>query len=114
MHEVSIAQGLIDQIMEIASFNNLSEVNEIEIITGELRNIVPDVMQAAFRAVSQGTIVEKAILKIEEKESQAKCHLCEKNFKPSLNDFLCPDCQVADVSIIQGNEIILKSVISYS
>ena len=110
MHELSMAEGLIDHIILIANENKISRINEIIIHAGELRLIIPEVMQEAFRAVSEGTLAEKAVLIIEEVPAQARCNDCEKVFHPEINDFSCPECQKADVTIQKGNDIILTSI----
>ena len=42
MHEMSLAIGLIEQIQEVASQNSLKKVDEVELETGELRQVVPE------------------------------------------------------------------------
>ena len=64
MHEMSIATGLIEQVLKIANENNLSRVDEVEIEAGQLRFIIPEAMYTAFEAVSEGTIAAGAKLKI--------------------------------------------------
>ena len=110
MHEMSIAVGLMEQVFDIAKKSNLKEIEEIEIETGFLRQIVPEVMQEAFLAVRQDTIAKNATLKIVEIAPLSECNICKKQFQPSLNDFLCPICQKADVKVLKGDEIILKSI----
>jgi len=110
MHEMSIAAGLMDQVLEIAKVNGLKEIDEIEIETGFLRQVVPEVMQEAFLAVRRETIAQNATLKIVEIAPLSECNICKKQFEPQLNDFLCPECQKADVKVLKGDEIILKSI----
>lgn len=111
MHEMSIAVSLMDQIEDIAKQNNLLNINEIQIESGILRQVIPDVMQVAFEAVKEGTICEKAILKIIEIPALAVCKQCKNEFEPSIDDFICKKCNIANVDIIKGNEIILKAVL---
>jgi len=110
MHELSIAEGLIEQILTVAKENGIVHIEEVEIETGILKQIIPDVMQEAFKAVTKDTIAENAILKIAEVPALARCSLCRKEFEPELNNFLCPKCMKADVVTLKGNDIILKAV----
>jgi hydrogenase nickel incorporation protein HypA/HybF len=111
MHELSLAEALIDQILAVAKENNLAKVDEVIIETGVLKQVVPEMMQEAFFAVSDETIAEGSKLTIIETSAKAKCRKCEQEFEPEIDSFLCPDCQVASVDILKGNDIILKSVI---
>ena len=110
MHEMSIATELIDQILAAAASHGLQKVEEVVVETGALRQIVPDVMQAAFEAVSKGTIAEGAELTIVEVPARARCRKCGQEFEPQPDNFLCPLCLVADMQVVQGEDIILKSV----
>ncbi|MDD3375426.1 MAG: hydrogenase maturation nickel metallochaperone HypA [Candidatus Omnitrophica bacterium] len=107
---MSIAVSLMDQVLETAKSNNLNKIDEIEIEAGFLRQIVGEVMQEAFLAVRRETIAENAILRIIEIAPLVKCNICKKEFEPEINDFLCPQCQKADVEVLKGDEIILKSI----
>jgi hydrogenase nickel incorporation protein HypA/HybF len=110
MHEMSIAEGLMDQIVAIAEQNDLSRIDRVLLQTGELRQVIPEVMQEAFRAVAQGTVAQGAVLDIEEVTAEAVCNRCRYAFTPSLGNFLCPRCQIADITIRKGEEIILASL----
>ena len=110
MHELSIATHLIEQVVEQAEKNQLTRVDEVEIETGALRQVIPEMMQTAFEEVKVQTIASEAILIITEIPAKARCNQCKMEFEPQIDDFLCPQCQVADVDVFEGNIIILKSV----
>ncbi len=113
MHELSIAEELIDQIIEVAQKKNIINIDEVEIETGVLRQVVPDVMQEAFKTVSQNTLADGALLKITEVKAVAICRQCNRSFGPKINNFLCPICDRSDVDITKGDSIILKSISCY-
>ena len=107
---MSLAVSLIDQIEKLAKENNLVRVDTVELESGELKLIIPEVMQEAFGVASDGTCAQGATLKINEIKVEVQCRQCQISFKPSLNDFQCPQCQKADVDVLCGNDIILKSI----
>ncbi|MBN1688605.1 MAG: hydrogenase maturation nickel metallochaperone HypA [Candidatus Omnitrophica bacterium] len=110
MHEMSIAQGMIEQIEKIAQDYDAIRVTKVEIETGILRQVIADVMQTAFQAVSEGTLAEGSLLELREVPALAECRKCKMSFEPEIDNFLCPQCHLADVKILQGDEIILKSM----
>lgn len=110
MHELSIAMHLVEQVVEVAQLNHMPRVDEVELETGILRQIIPELMQTAFKEATQETLADGAVLKITEKQAKARCQRCGLEFEPEIDDFLCPKCRVADVEILSGNDIILKSV----
>lgn len=111
MHELSIAIQLVEQIVEVAETNKFPRVDEVELETGVLRQVIPEVMQTAFKEATSGSIAREAILTITEIAAKARCNQCTMEFKPEIDNFLCPKCQIADVDVFEGNIIILKSVI---
>ncbi|MCK5178474.1 MAG: hydrogenase maturation nickel metallochaperone HypA [Candidatus Omnitrophica bacterium] len=110
MHELSIAMQLVEQIVEIAEVNKLLRVDEVELETGILRQVIPEMMQTAFAEATDQTVAQGALLKIRDIPAKARCNQCALGFEPEADNFLCPKCQVADVEVLQGNEIILKTV----
>ena len=113
MHELSIAEALVDQVVAVAYDNQLKKVDEVEIEVGVLRAVLDEVMQEAFRSVIKDTVVQGARLKLIEIKAVAECLTCAKKFEPEIDNFLCPACMVANVKILAGNNIILKSVVEY-
>jgi hydrogenase nickel incorporation protein HypA/HybF len=111
MHEMPIAQGIIDQVQQVASENDAQLVTRIEVDLGEMRMVVPEALDAAFKAVSNGTIAEGAQLIMNDIPAEACCNVCQHRFKPDVEGcFLCPNCQQADVEIVEGKDIILRSI----
>jgi hydrogenase nickel incorporation protein HypA/HybF len=110
MHEFSIAESLVEQIVDITAENNLPAIDRVELEVGELRQVVPDILQLAFRETARGTPAEGAALMIEEVSARAQCRRCTRFFRPAPLDYSCPACGVADVQVLAGNALILKSV----
>lgn len=110
MHEFSIADSLVEQIRDIAAEQGLTAIDRVELEVGEIRQVVPDIMQLAFRETARGTPAEAAELVIEEIEARAECRRCQTNFRPTTWDYSCPDCGVADAQMLAGNSLVLKSI----
>jgi len=110
MHEFSIVSSLIEQVLEIAKSNNALKVNEVEIEAGAIRQIIPEIMITAWESITVDTIADGSVLKITVAPAIAKCRQCTKQFEPEVDNYLCPKCLKADVDIISGNDIMLKSI----
>jgi len=67
-------------------------------------------MQTAFKEASSQTVAHEAVLVINEIQAKAQCNQCAMEFEPEIDDFLCPECRIADVRILAGDKIILKAV----
>ncbi|MBU0468085.1 MAG: hydrogenase maturation nickel metallochaperone HypA [Candidatus Omnitrophica bacterium] len=114
MHELSIIVSMMEQIVDVAKENKIEKIDEVHLETGVLRQVIPEVMQEAFASVKLNTICENAILQIIEAPALVLCKQCKSEFEPSIDDFICKICNLANVDILKGNEIILKAVIGDS
>ena len=110
MHEMSIAQAIMDEINNIAEANKLEKVECIHLEAGLLKQVVPELMVDAFSAVSETTIADSAELIILEIEPIASCNECGAQFKPEVHDYTCPECKKASCDIIKGDEILITKV----
>jgi len=110
MHEMSLAVALMDEITAIAAQHQVEKVQEVELHIGVLKQVIPEVMQEAFRAASAGTQADGAHLKMVAIEAQAACRTCRNIFSPASDNFLCPACGQGLIDILQGEEFILQSL----
>jgi len=105
-----MAMGLIRHVLEAAGQHHATRVEEVEVEVGAMQQVAPEALEAAFEAVSANTIAAGAVLKIVETPLRAVCRHCGHEFAPTIDNFLCPGCRQADVDILGGNDILLKSV----
>lgn len=110
MHEFSIADALLRQVLEHAESNDLERVEQVEIDVGALQLVVTEALDLAFRAVAEDTLAAGAELKQNEIQALAICRACSSQFDAAINSYLCPQCGQADAEIIEGRDIILKSL----
>ena len=110
MHEMSLAESLLEQILEVARENRVVKVEKVEMEAGVLRQVIPDVMVAAFESTVKGTIAEGAWLTVTEVKAKAECRECLAVFEPAIDDFVCPECGLSNARVLQGEAIVLKSI----
>ena len=112
MHEATIASAIIEQAVAAAAPHGVARISRIEVELGAMQQVVPEALDLAFEAASKGTLTEGAKLILTAVKTVALCRACDCRFEPDIEqlNFLCPQCQRADVQIVAGNEIILKSL----
>ena len=110
MHEMSIAVELMSQLEGIAAANGLATIEEVSISAGALRAIVPEALDMAFEAIAAGTCAAGAKLALETVAPRGRCRDCGEEFGVEVDNFACPHCNLANVELIAGNEIILASI----
>lgn len=111
MHELAIAEAILQQVLSLAEQHQAQKIQEVELLVGEMRQVVPEALETAFDAVTRGTLAQGAKLTQIHECLQLQCRQCGQSFPARQQDLQCPGCGQADVKITGGRDIILKSVI---
>jgi hydrogenase nickel incorporation protein HypA/HybF len=110
MHEMGIAQNILEIALEAAEKEKASRVTRIDMVAGELRGLVPMQLTFCFGIVAQNTIASGAYLNIEEVPITAHCEDCNADFPVKEYEYLCPVCSSAKVRITGGTELRIKDI----
>ena len=110
MHEVSIAQSLLDVVMRSLDERGCRRVTRIAVKVGRLSAVVPESLDFAFRAAARGTPAETAELAIEEVDGAARCRSCGADFETDSFFVICERCGSGDVEVSGGDDLTLESM----
>jgi hydrogenase nickel incorporation protein HypA/HybF len=111
MHEMSIAQSILEVVQQYARANdhtggvNASRVKSVRLRIGEMAGVVPESLRFCFEAASDGTEAQGAELLIDEVPIRCRCDSCDLEFLAERFLFLCPTCGSSDVEVLSGNEL---------
>lgn len=110
MHELSIAQNIVEIVVDYVAKTKSKQVKEVCIDVGAVSGVVPETLEFAWEESIRNTIVQGATLKINYIEAKALCAKCQKEF--ILRDIytLCPFCNNIEFDIIIGKELSVKSI----
>ncbi|OFW60674.1 MAG: hypothetical protein A2133_05915 [Actinobacteria bacterium RBG_16_64_13] len=105
MHELSIAQALVEQVEAARLANGGGRVVSVEIRVGEWRQVVPEILKSYFDHLSKGTPMEAARLEIDHVAASARCGSCSEVF--ALDDIflICPACGSRACELLTGGEL---------
>ncbi len=107
MHEMAIAQSLLDIVLQHAA-EQPGKVTRIKLQVGQMTQVVPDALEFGFQALAQGTVAEKAVLDIEIVPLTVHCESCRHTFSLGNYRFLCPKCQSTQIKILTGRELAVE------
>lgn len=111
MHELSIAQSLIDLACEAAERDNCERVTRLFIRLGAMSGVVREALEFSFELAAEDTPCAGAALKIEEVPITVYCPACEARKTVGDNyHFCCPTCGQPTPQILTGREMELVSV----
>ena len=73
MHEVSIAENIIEIIKAEMPKYDMTEIESIKVRIGDMSQVVPDALIFSFELLSKGTPFENAKIIIETAPTKGRC-----------------------------------------
>jgi hydrogenase nickel incorporation protein HypA/HybF len=110
MHELSIMQSALNQALDQARQAGAVRVHEIRLRIGVLSGVVPEALQFAFEALSDGTPAEGGRLTIEHVPARFWCATCNREFEAIRLFTECPECHNPSGELRSGRELELASL----
>ena len=117
MHEFSMAQGILNAVLETAEANNATEVTEIVIEIGRLAMLNPEQVKFMLDVLTEDTIAEKADIVLENIDVEIKCYNCDYEGVGDVDDsdhyapmILCPKCESHRVNVVNGKDVTVKTI----
>lgn len=111
MHELSIANSLIDIATEHLKQESEVQVKSITLRIGELSCVHQDALKFSFELVTENTLLEGAELKIVKVPVVVFCPSCDQlQTLPSIQKFRCPTCDQPTADIREGKELEIESI----
>ena len=110
VHELSVCQALLAQVIEIATDRGASAVSRITVEVGPLCGVEPGLLASAFEIVRAGSCAAGAILSIETTAITISCLICGAESQTAPNRLLCAACGGYRTRVVGGDELRLRGV----
>lgn len=110
MHEVGIAENLLEMALQAAKAQNASKIHAMRVLVGDMSGIVAESLEFAFSCVSEATIAEGCHLTLESESVTCFCHHCQTSFEPTDLVYFCPQCFNLSNDIRAGKDLVLTSL----
>ncbi|MFH0990785.1 MAG: hydrogenase maturation nickel metallochaperone HypA [bacterium] len=105
MHELSVAQSIVDIVHQYIPEPDVPYVRAVRIKLGKLAGIVPDSLDFSFSALTARTSLHAAHLEIDHIPFILNCKICGKDSSNDIGHQLCSHCGGADTTILSGREL---------
>ena len=112
MHEMSLVQGLLQQLHDIAGQHNTSRVLKVTMVIGPLSGVVVDSFKFGFDILTKDdALVKDAELEIIIPEVSYRCSNCQ-NLQKTAGErpHQCSACGDTLLIAEEGNDLILQQV----
>jgi hydrogenase nickel incorporation protein HypA/HybF len=107
MHEMAYAEGILGVALEVSDG---SPVRRVQVRLGALHRIVPESLQFCFQLAAQDTAAADALLDVTEIPVRVRCARCGAESDGGAPPFQCAACDVFDVRIVSGEEVLVDAV----
>ncbi len=105
MHELAIAEQIVQVVMTQVEAHKIEHVSHVRIQVGEATGVVSDSLIFSFEMVaSMEPELVGAKLLIDTVPYRAVCHHCHKEFPVKHFIVQCPTCQTWEADVISGKE----------
>jgi hydrogenase nickel incorporation protein HypA/HybF len=105
MHEMSIAQSILNIVDEYMINEDGQKLKEVAVEIGELVAVVPDSLTFCYDVLIEETPYKDSKLNINIIPLKGTCSDCNRLFKIKKFEFICPYCQSTAITVQGGQEL---------
>jgi hydrogenase nickel incorporation protein HypA/HybF len=111
MHELSIANSIIDLASEAASSAGATRVTAVHIRIGSLAGVAAESLTFCYEVATRGTPLDGSRLVVESAPVVVHCPTCEWNVElKDLLRFVCSRCGTPTTDVRSGRELEIESI----
>jgi hydrogenase nickel incorporation protein HypA/HybF len=110
MHEMSIAQGILDIVCQHVPPADHDQVGDVVVRVGRLSGVIPESLEFCFSGLVAGTGLAGARLAIEHVPTVCHCPDCDRRFDAESLIFLCPACGSGRARLVSGDDLQVVSI----
>ena len=110
MHEMALAESMLDIVESAARGNGGTTVRTVWLEIGALSHVAPDALRFCFDAVTRGTKADGARLEIITTPGLAWCMPCGETVPLAQLGDPCPQCGSYQLTVAQGGDMRVKEI----
>lgn len=110
MHELSVAQALVEQLTALAADHGRAPVARVVLGIGPLSGVEATLLRNAYPVAAAGSVAEGAELVIETGGVRVRCSACGAETDALPNRLVCGDCGDLRTTLTEGDELTLRTV----
>jgi hydrogenase nickel incorporation protein HypA/HybF len=110
MHEMSLAEGVLQLVEDTARRESASRVKLVVLEIGRLSSVEPEAIKFCFEAVTHGSIAQGAALEILAVPGAGWCMQCAETVPMTELYGACPKCGSHQVQPTGGTEMRVKEI----
>lgn len=105
MHEMSLAESVLQIVQDAARGQGFSRVKTVRLEIGQLAGVEPEAMRFCFDVVTRETLADQARLEIVATPGEGWCMMCGRPVPLAARFDACPECGSHQVEATGGLEM---------
>lgn len=113
MHEMALCTEVANTVLAEAEAVNAVSVDRVEMVIGEVRDIIEDMFDGFFHYLTRGTIAENCAVSFIRMPVTVRCHNCGRQYPVDVRGkgpVECPGCGKKDYEVATGMEFYIASI----
>lgn len=110
MHELSIAQSMLDIVLQEAARHGAQKVEKVVVKVGAFSGVVPHSLQFSFDLVKKDTAAENAELVVTKSQVHGECNACGHVCDLDEPNVKCPACGKEELDLTGGQELFVEYI----
>lgn len=111
MHEMSLAEGVLQIVENAARTSGFSRIKEIRLEIGALAGVEIEALSFCLDVVLKHSVADGARVEVRRLPGQGHCLACGKPVEVSTLYDACPDCGSYQVHATGGTEMRVKDLL---
>ncbi len=105
MHEMSIAQAVIDTVLREMQHRGITRVSKIALRIGVWSGVMAEAVQFGYESLRLDTALQHTSLEIEQVGLQLYCRQCRQTTEVRAATLTCPSCRSDQIQVSGGDEL---------
>lgn len=110
MHELGIAQNIVEIADRTARDQGASKVLAVTVEVGVFSGVMAEALEFCFDACCRDTLLQGSRLQIEPVAARVRCRTCRREYEPGSFFDNCPACGSAAGDLLSGEELRIKEM----
>lgn len=110
MHEMSIAQNIIEIVEEEMAEHGVQEIKAVNIAIGKLAVVAVEQLAFCFSLIINDSKLAGACLNVREVPLSYRCKSCGNEFTAEDITLSCPSCGADELEMTAGRDLVVESL----
>lgn len=105
MHELTLAESMMEIVENAASQAGVAKVTRVRLSIGALAHVESETLLYCCDVVSRGTVADGARFEVDRPPGRAQCNACGQQFTLDRLAISCPHCTAYNLHVLDGEQM---------